>query len=85
MAMPINLHQQRRQATHEALRRVALARFDRDGFAKVTVSQLATEAGVTERTFFRHFPTKEAVLFADYETHLGWQTRSRNVRHRNHF
>ena len=72
MAMPINLHQQRRQATHEALRRVALARFDRDGFAKVTVSQLATEAGVTERTFFRHFPTKEAVLFADYETHLGW-------------
>ena len=70
--MPINLHQQRRQATHEALRRVALERFDRDGFANVTVSQLATEAGVTERTFFRHFPTKEAVLFGDYETHLGW-------------
>ena len=72
MAMPVNLHEQRRQATHEALRRVALARFARDGFAKVTVSQLATEAGVTERTFFRHFPTKEAVLFVDYETHLGW-------------
>ncbi|BBY80165.1 TetR family transcriptional regulator [Mycolicibacterium pulveris] len=72
MATPINLHTQRRQATKEALRRVALARFAQDGFANVTVSQLAAEAGVTERTFFRHFPTKEAVLFADYETHLEW-------------
>ncbi|OBK80557.1 TetR/AcrR family transcriptional regulator [Mycobacterium sp. 1164985.4] len=72
MAMPVNLHQQRSQATKEALRRVALARFAQDGFANVTVSHLAEEAGVTERTFFRHFPTKEAVLFADYETHLEW-------------
>ncbi|ETW25804.1 TetR family transcriptional regulator, partial [Mycobacterium gastri 'Wayne'] len=38
----------------------------------VTVTELAREAGVTERTFFRHFPTKEAVLFQDYETHLEW-------------
>jgi AcrR family transcriptional regulator len=72
MAMSVNLHQRRSQATKEALRRVALARFAKDGFANVTVSQLAEEAGVTERTFFRHFPTKEAVLFADYETHLEW-------------
>jgi AcrR family transcriptional regulator len=72
MAMPLNLHQQRRHATHEALRRVALARFAQDGFANVTVTQLAADAGVTERTFYRHFPTKEAVLFGDYETHLEW-------------
>ena len=72
MATPINLHQQRREATHEALRRVALERFAQDGFANVTVSELAKDAGVTERTFFRHFPTKEAVLFGDYETQLDW-------------
>ncbi len=72
MAMPLNLHQQRRHATHEALRRVALARFAQGGFANVTVTQLAAQAGVTERTFYRHFPTKEAVLFGDYETHLEW-------------
>jgi AcrR family transcriptional regulator len=70
--MPVNLHSQRRLATRETLRRVALARFARDGFASVTVTQLAAEAGVTERTFFRHFPTKEAVLFGDYETQLQW-------------
>src|SRR6202022_4836345 len=72
MAVTVNLHQQRRRATHETLRRGALARFARDGFANVTVTQLASEAGVTERTFFRHFPTKEAVLFGDYETQLEW-------------
>ncbi len=38
----------------------------------MTVTELAREAGVTERTFFRHFPTKESVLFQDYETHLEW-------------
>jgi AcrR family transcriptional regulator len=72
MAAPVNLHQQRSQATKEALRRVALARFAKDGFANVTVAQLAADAGVTERTFFRHFSTKEAVLFEDYETQLEW-------------
>jgi AcrR family transcriptional regulator len=67
-----NRHQLRRRSTHEALRRVALAQFADKGFANVTVTQLAAEAGVTERTFFRHFPSKEAVLFQDYETHLEW-------------
>lgn len=67
-----NRHELRRRSTHEALRRVALASFARKGFANVTVTELAREAGVTERTFFRHFPTKEAVLFQDYETQLEW-------------
>jgi AcrR family transcriptional regulator len=72
MAEPTNRHELRRRSTHEALRRVALAQFASRGFANVTVTELAEEAGVTERTFFRHFPTKEAVLFQDYETHLEW-------------
>jgi AcrR family transcriptional regulator len=72
MAAPVNLHQQRSQATKESLRKVALERFKKDGLANVTVTEMAAEAGVTERTFFRHFPTKEAVLFQDYETQLDW-------------
>ena len=67
-----NLQQQRRVATREALRRAALASFAEKGFANVTVTELAQEAGVTERTFFRHFPTKEAVLFRDFETQTEW-------------
>lgn len=69
---PPNRHEQRRRSTHEALRQAALKSFARKGFANVTVTELAQEAGVTERTFFRHFPTKEAVLFQDYETQLEW-------------
>lgn len=72
MAVRTNLHELRRRTTHEALRRAALAQFARKGFANVTVAELAAEVGVTQRTFFRHFPTKEAVLFQDYETHLEW-------------
>ena len=67
-----NRHELRRRSTHEALRQAALKSFARKGFANVTVTELASEAGVTERTFFRHFPTKEAVLFQDYETQLEW-------------
>ena len=67
-----NLHEQRRRSTREALRRAALTSFASKGFANVTVTELAREAGVTERTFFRHFPTKEAVLFQDYETQVEW-------------
>ena len=61
-----NLQEQQRLATREALRSAALASFAERGFANVTVTELAQEAGVTERTFFRHFPTKEAVLFRDF-------------------
>jgi AcrR family transcriptional regulator len=72
MEATLNLHELRKRSTHEALRRVALEMFARNGFANVTVAQLAERAGVTQRTFFRHFATKEAVLFQDYETHLEW-------------
>ncbi len=72
MTAPTNRHELRRRSTHEALRQAALKSFASKGFAKVTVTELAREAGVTERTFFRHFPTKEAVLFQDYETQLEW-------------
>lgn len=67
-----NLQEQRRVATREALRSAALASFAERGFGNVTVTELAQEAGVTERTFFRHFPTKEAVLFRDFETQTEW-------------
>jgi AcrR family transcriptional regulator len=75
-----NLHEQRRRSTREALRRAALASFARKGFANVTVTELAREAGVTERTFFRHFPSKEAVLFQDYETQVEWLSEALSQR-----
>jgi AcrR family transcriptional regulator len=39
--------------------------FDR-GFAGVTVDEIVSAAGVSRRTFFRYFETKEDALLADY-------------------
>ena len=62
----------RRERTRQKLRTCALARFAAQGFEKASVAEIATDAGVTERTFYRHFPTKESVLFEDFASRLGW-------------
>jgi AcrR family transcriptional regulator len=41
----------------------ALALYGERGFENTTVAEIATRAGVTERTFFRHFADKREVLF----------------------
>jgi AcrR family transcriptional regulator len=38
------------------------------GFESTTVAEIAERAGVTERTFFRHFADKREVLFGGSET-----------------
>jgi len=45
------------------LRAAAVELYARDGFAETTVGAIAASAGVTERTFFRHFADKREVLF----------------------
>ena len=45
------------------LERAALALFGELGFEETTVAAIAERAGVTERTFFRHFADKREVLF----------------------
>ena len=37
--------------------------FSERGYEQTTTSEIAARAGVTERTFFRHFPDKREVLF----------------------
>ena len=45
------------------LQSAALALFKEHGYDAVTAAQIAAVAGVTERTFFRHFPDKREVVF----------------------
>ena len=46
------------------LERAALELFVEQGFADTTVPQITARAGLTTRTFFRHYPDKREVLFA---------------------
>ena len=45
------------------LQRAALELFRERGYDRTTAAEIAARAGVTERTFFRHFPDKREVLF----------------------
>lgn len=60
------------ERTRAALRAAALRHFVADGFEGASVVAIAAEVGVTERTFYRHFATKDEVLFADLVEGLAW-------------
>src|SRR6201992_3764428 len=51
----------------ERLRQAPLELFAEQGFAATTVPAITARAGLTTRTFFRHFADKREVLFADYD------------------
>lgn len=53
------------ERTNERLQAAALRLFEEHGYDKVTVEQIASAAGVSHMTFFRHFPTKESVVVSD--------------------
>jgi AcrR family transcriptional regulator len=53
------------QRTHARILDRALELFERQGFERTTVAQIAESSGVTEMTFFRHFPAKEHLLLDD--------------------
>src|SRR6185437_9214047 len=46
------------------LRQAALELYGEHGFDQTTVAQIAQRAGLTERTFYRHFSDKREVVFA---------------------
>ena len=45
------------------LAKAAMALYAEQGFDQTTVAEIAARAGLTERTFFRHFADKREVLF----------------------
>ena len=53
--------------TRRALAQAARELIGEQGYRDTTVEQIAERVGVSARTFFRHFPTKEAALFAKVE------------------
>ena len=51
------------ESVRARLQEAALKLFRERGYDRTTATMIATQAGVTERTFFRYFPDKREVLF----------------------
>jgi AcrR family transcriptional regulator len=57
----------RMQATQAALRRAAIELISERGFDATSTDDIARAAGVSPRTFFNYFPTKQDVIFLPEE------------------
>jgi AcrR family transcriptional regulator len=60
---PLPASARRTARTRQALIDAALHLFALNGYEATTTDDITELAGVSPRTFFRHFPTKESVLF----------------------
>src|SRR3954451_1164870 len=61
--MEAGLRERKKQATRELIADAAMQLFSRRGFDAVTVAEVADAAGVSEKTVFNYFPTKEDLFF----------------------
>ena len=60
----------------ERLEQAALELYFDRGFDAVTTAEIAARAGVTERTYFRHFPDKREILFGGERQLTQWVTEA---------
>jgi AcrR family transcriptional regulator len=62
-----SVRDQKRRETRRHVAETALGLFLQAGFERVTTTEIARAAGVSPRTFFRYFPTKEDAAIAALE------------------
>jgi mycofactocin system transcriptional regulator len=56
--------------SRRALELIALRLFTDQGFDCTTIEQIAAEAGVSKRTFFRYFSSKASVLWSEFDNEV---------------
>lgn len=61
----LSLRERKKLKNQRRIREEALRLFKVRGFEETTVEEIAEAAEVSPSTFFRYYPTKEAVLFSD--------------------
>ena len=61
------LRERKKDRTRATITRVALELFARDGFHATTIPDIAEAADVAPRTVSTYFPSKEGIVFEEYE------------------
>ena len=60
-----SLWQRSRTAAYAETTAVAMGLFLEEGFEQTTIDQIAAAAGISRRSFFRYFGTKEDIVLGD--------------------
>jgi AcrR family transcriptional regulator len=66
----MKISQDQKETNRKALIAAAIDIVSEKGFKTATMRQIAKAAGMGEATIYNYFPTKEAILYADYQDHL---------------
>ena len=65
VSIETSLWQRSRRAAYEEITSVAMGLFLEQGFEQTTIDQIASSAGISRRSFFRYFGTKEDIVLGD--------------------
>jgi AcrR family transcriptional regulator len=67
MEATAGLRERKKQKTREAIVKAAYELFAERGFEGTTIADIAEAAEIAPRTFFSYFPSKDDVVFYDFE------------------